>query len=396
MKKKETMPKVIIKRGLTLIFLFTLTFRVSAQVEISFNSVNSYDDNIYLTPEKTGDFIADMELKIDYLIKPHPQKSVLSLYNSSEYIAYINYSEKNIFLNNFGLAYVQAFGKKKTVKLYLGSSWFLRKNKIEYDYYDYNQFYTYANWQININKTFLKAGYNFRYRSYAYLPDLTNAQHYLFLQLNHSFKTRTSIILESDYGYKAFNGIETYSTISTNRGRHITTQTVPDGTASPSMSHIILLGRVAQSITKKIGIFVQYRKQISLTDETDYINFDQYSQNDELFDEPFSYSSSGFSSKLTFLLSKSSKLQISGYYINKDYISERAFISEEDTEGLGDIRNDTKEGASLNLSKSFFPKTKQIKSIKTFLNYSYMYNQSNSYWYNYNNNTISLGLSIYF
>ncbi len=390
------MPKSVIKNGLTIVFLVTIFFNVSAQVNISFDSSPSYDDNIYLSPEKIGDFTIDNEIKLSYLIKSDSRKSFLSLYNNSNYISYIKYSEKSLFLNNLGFAYVNIFGKNKKQKFYFGSNWSLRKNRSEYNYYDYNQFYSYANWQFNINKTFLKAGYNFRYRSYADLSNLTNSQHYVFAQLNRSFKTRTSIILETDFGYKSFRGTNTYTTINTGHGKNITPRTVVTGTTSPAMSHIIILGRVAQSLTKKIGVFVQYRKQISLTDATNYVNLDSFSLNEELFDEPFSYSSSGVTSKLTFLLSKSSTLQFGGFYTKKDYISEHAYISSADTVRLGDIRNDKKKGISFNLSKSFYPKTKHIKSIKTFLNYSYVNNWSNSYWYNYNNNSVSMGVSIFF
>ncbi|UBM63497.1 hypothetical protein LA303_05890 [Candidatus Sulfidibacterium hydrothermale] len=393
------MSKKIILKGITVVLLSMLASNSYAQINAEVSTTTSYDNNIYLTPDKISDFIEDAELRLGYFIKPHPQKSVLSLYNNFEYIAYMQYGEKNIFLNNLGAAYVHALGKDKHVKLYLGGNWFLRKNRTEYNYYDYNQIYMYNNWQIQINKTFLKVGYNFRYRDYAYLTDLSNAQHYLFLQLNHSFQTRTSIIFETDFGYKSFKGVETYSviTVPTGRGgRHTTTSQTTSETVRPSMSHIIILARVAQSITKKIGIYVQYKRQISLTDKTDYINFDSYSQNDELFDEPFSYSSSGVSSKLTFIFPKAFKMEISGYYTKKNYISEKAYISEDDTEGLGDIREDTKQGMNMNISKSFSPKNKHIQSIKTFLNYNYIYNQSNSYWYNYDNSTISFGLSFQF
>ena len=393
------MQKKNILTGVIILLFTTLSQQLVAQIDVEAGSTTSYDDNIYLTPDKISDAIEDVEFKLGYFIKPHPQKSVFNLYNHSEYIAYLSYGEKNIFLNNLGAAYVHAIGKNKNVKLYTGGNWFLRKNKSEYNYYDYNQIYMYNNWQFRINKTFLKIGYNFRYRNYAYLTDLSNAQHYVFVQFNHSFKTRTSIIMESDFGYKAFKGIETYSNItvpSGGHGRRMPAQQTVTETVTPTMSHIILLARVAQSITKKIGIFVQYKRQISLTDQTDYINFDSYSQNDELFDEPFSYSSSGFSSKLTFLLPKAYKMELSGYYTSKNYISERAYISEDDTEGLGDIREDTKKGANFRFSKTFSPKSKHIQSVKTFLNYNYINNQSNSYWYNYNDNTISFGLSIQF
>ncbi len=374
------------------IFLNIIADKATAQFDTYLDLSSGFDDNLYLSTEKTGDLISDFDFRLNYT----PKDSNINLYYNGDYISFLNVSERNIFLNNFGAGYYKNFGDKDKHQFYMGGNWLSRYNKEEYNYYNYKQLYLYINQRFNLNGLFLKTGYNFRYRSYSYVPDLTNYQHYLFLQANRSFRTRTSIIIETDFGYKSFKGTETY--ISRNgggKGKNSITQTSVTSNQVPNMSHFILLARVAQSLHDRVGIYIQYRKQFSLTDETSYVNSDSYFQDEELYDDPFSYESSAFSSKLTFILPKSTNLQIGGSINHKSYISEQAFISVDDTVGIGN-RTDDKQSIYLNFSKTFYLNKKRLNSLKTYLNYSYIVNESNSYWYNYKNNSVGVGVLINF
>ena len=371
------------------IFFSTNVDKSSAQFDTFLDLSSGFDDNLYLSSDETSDLINDLDFRLNYT----PKDSNINLFYHGDYISFLNTSERNIFLNNFGGSYYKSFGDKDKHKFYMGGNWLSRYNKEEYNYYNYKQLYLFTNQRFNLNGLFLKTGYNFRYRSYAEIPDLTNYQHYLFLQANRSFKTRTSIIIETDFGYKSFKGTETF--ISTNgggRGR----SSLPQTNQVPSMSHFIIMARVAQSLHDRLGIYVQYRKQFSLTDETSYVNSDSYFQDEELFDDPFSYESSAFSTKLTLILPKSTNLQIGGSINHKNYITEQAFDLFDDTVGVGGSRTDVKQSISLNFSKTFYLNKKRLNSLKTYLNYSYIANESNSYWYNYKNNSIGVGVLINF
>ena len=127
-----------------------------------------------------------------------------------------------------------------------------------------------------------------------------------------------------------------------------------------------------------------------------YVNSDSYFQDEELFDDPFSYESSAFSSKLTLILPKSANLQIGGSINHKNYIAEQAFLSVDDTLGIGGIRIDDKKSIYFNFSKTFYLNKKRLNSLKTYSNYSYIVNESNSFWYNYKNNSIGVGVLLNF
>ncbi|NOR65350.1 MAG: hypothetical protein GQ468_04970 [Candidatus Scalindua sp.] len=366
---------------------------VYSQLDTYLDLSTGYDDNLYLSPNKIGDLISDLDLRLYYTLKD----SATTFYYNIDYISFLNTSTRNFFLNEFGSSYSKKFGENNKHQFYLGGNWFNRLNNAEYDYYNYNQIYLYTNQRFNLSGLSLKTGYNFRYRNYSNIPDLTNYQHYLFLQANKTFRTRTSLIIETDLGHKSFNGTETYvSTGEADNGRYSSSHTTILEKKIPSLSHLVLLTRVAQSLHDRVGIYVQYRRQISLTAETSYVNADGYFQDEELFDDPFSYNSSAFSSKLTFVLPKSINLHVGGSINYKNYITELAYVSSEDYEGLGDIRTDNKQSIYFNFSKTFNSNKKRIDAFQTYLNYSYVVNESNSYWYNYKNHSIGIGLLLNF
>lgn len=357
----------------------------SKNIEIS----SWYDDNLYRSPDPIQDLLTDISLELNY----HPDDSNMNYYYNGSLFLYQNNSSRKFSLHGVGFNYYNPFGKDNKHDFYLGADWTLRLNGDEYNYYDYNQIYAYTNFRFDLDWFFIKSGYNFRYRSYSNLPDLTNYRHYLFLQANKSFATRTTIILEAGLGHKSFSGLEIFTSAGSGgggkgRGNISETSTATTVSEIPSLSQAVLVGRVSQSLHEKVGLYVQYRRQISLTDETDFVNADGYYHDEELFDDPFSYESESYSSQLTWMLPWSMKLQAGGAFVSKNYISEQAFTSADDTLGLGGIRLDDRGSYFVNFSKTFYLNKNWLKSLHFNLNYSYIRNESSSYWYDYKNTVL--------
>ena len=385
------------QRTLSLLLVFLLTQWAFAQLstKVEFNSYA--DDNLFRSPQPISDILNNAGIKIDYQLND----SDFKFYYAGNFFFYRDYSERNFVLQSLGLNAFHAFGSDKQHGFYYGADFALRINGQQYDYYNYNQLYAYANFNFDLNFLFFKTGYNFRYRGYSNLSDLTNYRHYLFAQVNKSFPTKTTIILEADWGRKAFSG----SVLSPapvadeggmwghGHGRRWQETPLPSQLSVPSMSHVVLLARVAQSLHPKVGVYVQYRKQISLTSQTDYINSSGYYQDEELFDDPFSYESDGISSQLTWVLPWQAKLQIGGGALQKNYVSEQAFLSQSDTVGLGGLRKDTNRNFFVLFKKTFYFNKRFMDALEFNVNYNYIYNKSNSYWYDYRNSIVGGGIS---
>ena len=382
----------------SLFFMIILLNTVTAQLVKTIDISSSYDDNVYHSPEKVDETVTDFTARLIY----RPKDSNINLNYNGSYLMYNELHTRNFYMNTLGFNYLKNMDENELYTLYLGADWTMRINGDEYNYYDYNQIYAYTNFSFNSDWIYIRTGYNYRYRKYSNVPDLTNNQHYGFLQMNRSFPTRTTMILEADLGHKTFSGqviktiFESGGSGGKGNGRmsesSAITYTSTATSEVPSLTHAILLARIAQSLHTKIGVYIQYRRQISLTDMTSYVNFDNYYQDEELFDDPFSYESEMYSSQFTWILPWQMQFQAGGGTAVKNYISETAFESIDDSTGLAGIREDDVMNFYVNFSKTFFLNKKLINSLQFNLNYSYIRNESNSYWYNFENAVIYSGI----
>jgi len=327
-----------------------------------------------------------------------PVDSPINFSYSGRFFLYQETKERNFSLHGLSLSHSDYFGSDEQHTFYFGLDGSLRTDDEQYNYYDYHQAYFYANVRLDLNYLFLKTGYNFRYRDYSNLSYLTNNRHYGYIQIYKSFETRTTIILESDLGQKSFAGQEIYiANESGGRGpgsgsMNSTTQTSTITTYVPSLSHLVLLARIAQSLHDKLGLFVQYRTRINLGNQIGFTNSEGYYQDEELYDDPFSYESAGISSQITWMTPWSMRLQIGGTLISKEYISEQAYTSYEDTLALGGLRVDDQNYYYLNFSKSFYLNKSWLNLLRINIYYNYIENNSNSYWYNYKNHILGGGI----
>ncbi|MBN1406548.1 MAG: hypothetical protein JW956_02090 [Calditrichaceae bacterium] len=376
------------------ILLLSLLAFTYAQFQSTIDISSWYDNNLYRSPEKVDDIVTDFDLQLDY----QPEKSNVNFYFNGNYLLYNENNTRSFYMNALGFNYTKAMDDDELHTFYMGIDWTFRVNNEEYNYYDFNQVYAYSNLSFNLDWFFLRSGLNYRYRNYANIPDLNNNQFYGFVQINKPFETKTTFIIEANLGYKAFAG-ENFTSYTTSgdgsgqgHGRMSTTSTYTTAATTaneiPSLSQAVLLARVAQSLHTKIGVYAQYRKQISLTDETSYVNSDDYYQDEELFDDPFSYESDTYSSQFTWMLPWQMKLQIGGAITSKNYVSEAAYESIEDTTGSS-IRVDDQNSYYVNFTKTFYLKKNWIHMLQFNLNYNYIRNESNSYWYDYENAVIS-------
>ncbi len=373
--------------------IFVINHSILAQVSSSLEVNSAFDDNVFRSPEPTEDFISNLDIDLGYRFN---NTNLQILYNGN-FIFYRNLKERNLSLHQFGINYYRSFGKDDLHTFFIGGNGLIRIDGEEYKEYDFNQLYAYANFRFDLESLFLKTGYNFRYRDYSNIPELTNLRHYIFIQANKSFSTRTTFILETDLGYKAFTSQALYSTYSDDSnhgpGRQIRpSRFVTSSSEVPPMGQLILLGRVAQSIYEKMGVFIQYRKQISLSDQITSITGEDFYQDEELFDDPFSYEGQEISTQLTWMMPWSMRLQFGGSLIEKNYVSEQAFVSIDDTVGLGGQRADDQNNLFLNFTKTFNFKRNWMNSLMFNIYFGYTLNKSNSYWYNYSNRIIGGGI----
>jgi hypothetical protein len=371
MKKKQLVKTSIMA-------LFTWFHISSGQLTTQVEMSAYHDNNIFLSPIPVSDLVSLFNLNLRY----QPETANLSFFYNGNMLLYRQQQTYNSTLHYGGLDYFKTFGNSDKNSLYLGSALTLKSNQATYDTYNYQQFYLYANLRYLFNTFIFKTGYNFRYRNYSNYNEISNTRHYLFAQINKSFDSGTSVLVETDLGYKQYpNQGSIYSAaLGRGKGRNQTLQ--PSGL---NYTQIILLTRFSQSLHPKIGLNLQYRKQIDPVKDQKMISAVDYTQNDELYDDPFSYESNELSSQLTWILPLRFKLVTYGKYATKSYHNQAAYTSPVDEIGEGKDRFDHRQSVSLAIYKNIYVNKNWVKSVQFMVNYRYIKNDSNSYWYRYTN-----------
>jgi len=382
------------------IYLFVLLAAgfVQAQFQSNVSLSTFLDDNIYRLPDPQSELLTELGLSMTYL----PEDDRFSYHGGLSYLSFLDEPDRN-FMTLDGALRLQLPLDTKSDMLYTGLEVSSRFNSPEYNYYDFSQ----LNFYLNMNKMWstylLKAGLNYRLRSYDQFPDLNNHTYTLFTQLSHSFPTRTSVIIESDLAYKQFAGITIFDSTQTHTGgRGMGRNASSSGSYTtsdeyiPSMTQLVFLGRVAQSLTDKIGLYAQYRWQRIIDTQSEYQNQADFYQDEEIFDDPFSYHSQTYSTRLTLILPWQMKLLINGSYSLKDYHHEYAWLNAIDTVVTEDLRQDNVTVFNPVLTRSFSFDNKMIDSFDWDVEFYFRKNDSNSYWYNYKNSVVLTTFSIKF
>jgi hypothetical protein len=371
MKKKQLVKASIMA-------LFTWFHISSGQLTTQVEMSAYHDNNIFLSPEPVSDLVSLVNLNVRY----KPESGNISYFYDGIMSLYRQQQSYNSTTHGGGLDYYKTFGTSDQNTLYLGSEVTLKFNQSTFDIYNYQQFYLYANLRYLFNTFIFKTGYNFRYRNYANYNEISNTRHYLFAHINKSFDSGTSVLVETDLGYKQYPNQGSVYSAAMGRGKGRNQTLYPSGL---NYTQIILLTRFSQSLHPKIGLNLQYRKQINPVKDQELISTVDYTQNDELFDDPFSYQSNEFSSQLTWMLPFSFKLVTYGIYAAKSYHNQTAYTSSVDEIGEGDDRIDYRQSVSVALYKNFTINNNWLKSVQFMVNYRYINNDSNSYWYRYAN-----------
>jgi hypothetical protein len=379
-----------------LVFLISIGI-AQAQMSTGISFSSFWDDNVFRSPLAQSELLNDIGLNFSYV----PEDNRFTYQGGLSYLSYLENNTRNFSTLDAAVRLQLPINHKKTDFIFSGLELSSRLNSPEYDYYNFTQLHLYFNLNRMMSGFLLRSGLSYRYRSYSQLPDLTNSTYTLFTQINRSFPTRTSVFFEADLGYKEFAGIMVFDSTLTSgggpgRGQYSSGSYSNAGEFVPSMTQIVLLGRIAQSLSDQVGIYFQYRWQRIVNTQSEYQNQSDFYQDEEIFDDPFSYHAQTYSSRLTLLLPLKIQLFINGSFSRKDYHHEYAWLSATDSLTSGGLRQDDVTIFNPVLSRTFQLKNKNLDSVNLEIEYYFRKNESNSYWYNYDNNVVLSTLSLNF
>jgi len=383
---------------------------LNAQWNFSLTYDQEYNDNPFRLPETQNSWVSS----IDFGLEKEFKSFAIGYYGN--YSRFNSIMERNFYWHQLGL-----WGGTETTRWgFYGEQ---RINKSDYQLYDYFNVTSYLQHQFLLKEMRITWNGSINYNQYKELNELNNWKVNTSLQGHKSLPTRTTLIGGISFHYKIYPNStgETYFTPDSALTQMSYLSTVNQfsisdnghgrghgrmGYLSPkaytqlettSASQLTFWLRLAQSITQKTGLAVQYQQRKILSGSDRFVSglSYSYSQESQLFDDPMSHEGYSVGSELTQLLPFDITLKLAGYYTTKNYSAQGIYVDAE-TYDSSILRQDLSKTAWASLRKNIGINFRDGAAIVFYLYYQWLDNQSNSYWYDYANRSVLIGLEFEF
>jgi hypothetical protein len=272
-----------------------------------------------------------------------------------------------------GISYTSRYGESDQNKL---NFFFVGNARFNSGYYvDYNNYSLRAGTNIThkLSESFIgKAGYQIKSKEYTEIGEYSYYEHYLYASLKKFFESRTSIHLDMNVASKSYSSISDVFAKKGNNGN------------VRSYSQLNASVKVAQSIFENTGFSAAYNKKFNLSgsDYTNQLSYMDYYMESELYDDPYSYASDEITLTLTQMLTRTIKLQATGFYYDKSY----GYL----VDNMIDTRADYKSGLTLSTSIKLTDSWSVFNNPTLGIQYFYTNNVSNLDYFNYNSSALNL------
>ncbi len=317
--------------------------------------------------------------------------------------AYLDLSHSQIFPNDeysstqgelgLQLRYLEI----KDNQFFAGLHGYLNHYQETYSYYNSSGFGLYLKWKYYFKANqLLTTGYDLSTKKYDEVAEASNSEHNLFIAYNQSFKTKTSVKLNTSIAIQDFWAQYSLS----GRGRNMNTSEVSD---IPTNSLLTTEIRVSQSLGSKIGLTLWLESQTLLNDIVGAL--DVQDGLDNPFTDRFRWEGPSSSLRLIYRLNQNNHFQISHSYLDKNYLAVPAYLfdfqtmdysldEDEELIDLGYDRADERNNIQLQWTK-FWMSTHSdwLSDISVVVGAGWTQNRSNDPLYDYDSMNYSIGLN---
>jgi hypothetical protein len=358
-----------------------------AQFSAEATVMSMYDDNVNNSYLHIADKITELSFKAGYDWENEQSNTQVFYLGALDYFGAI--TDRTFHTHSFGATYSNQFDEENETLFNTGATYGVRVGRGDYTLYDFRQLSAYANIKHYLAERVMgKASYSFRSVTFPELADFDYSEHYGFLQGTFFLPTNTTLILEADLGTKIYSTPNYDSTTqSGSQGSGYGRRRI--GSAStPSVTQLIGLARVGQSIVEGTGLSLTSSYQLNVQKESRYLTSDYGTiSDDELFDDHYGYEGLRTSLMLTQLLPADIRVRITGSLQNRSYTERPAY--DVDGNQVAATREDTRKIVTIQFDKQF-----EALGISLGISYDYIVNRSNDLFYNYTNNALTARVAI--
>jgi len=377
----------MIRRGLWLFYFALLSCGTALYPQLSGSLAFSwfFDDNPERIVEGEQEFVHSAKADLGY-----------RLFNREAYIVYSgNYNlftsikDRTFQLHSLGAQYSFSAADSGEENVSASAEYSLKRGTGIYADYDYDQFSGEINGRFPFSETvFVRFEGSSSYKKLPALNELVHFENSAGAQFSFFFETGTGIFLSSGMGFKNYSYKEELvrpSVLGAGSGKQ-SGKTAYSVTQKFSVSQFRGMVKVSQAVFDELGVNLHYlyRRNTAETKGTyaaaDFI----YSGDDELWDDPYGFSSNETGMEFTWKLPFSITTKISIDFANRHY-----------TNNLSDSLNlsqriDERAAFWGGVTKSF-ENTPLFEFIEVNAEYMYVNNKSNTGVFSYKNNLFLLG-----
>ncbi|MCU7496238.1 MAG: hypothetical protein HF314_16145 [Ignavibacteria bacterium] len=313
------------------------------------------------------------------------------------YSSFKNSSDRSYYYHSGELSYAFRLGVDTTEdeNISLGASYMKASNNSGGGVYSYDAYSVNASGKFFLqDNLLLTAGYALSGKSYPALYDLSYTVNSGFMRMSLFFETKTSLFLEAQLGNKSYS-VEDPVEITINRpGNHGmeggSIVLVRNSYISTNITQLRVMPKISQTVLEGVGMNLHYMWRKNL-DKNSAISLSEfiYSDDEDLWDDPYSFESNEAGSELTIKLpwAMTFKASLEQSYRNyTENLAEAGTVSQ---------RKDRRTEIWFGLNKEFTD-LPLINALEAGLEFMRVMNHSNESALSYNNNMAMFRVSVGF
>lgn len=374
-----------------IILFIAASVNVSAQISGTVSYGMLYDDNPFREATGSEEYVNSFSTGLNY----QPFDKEFYLMYEGNLNTFKNVGDRFYQYHSFGLNYSAVLGEAEEENIFMGADYDIKKGTSDYSIYDFNMYSAYINGKFNLmDNLFGKIGYRVSSRNYPSLYDLTHFENLLYGQVSTFFETKTGLFLDLAFGNKNYSMVETPDSLTGMMGKGYGKGAMAKQNGyekNVNATQLRASFKISQSVFENTGISVFYLNRQNLNtsgknlQSADFV----YSDDQELWDDPYSFSSNEYGMSITQKLPLDFSVRLSGAYSRRHYTTNLA-------DSLNIIqRIDGKADFWFNLSKTF-ESVPIFESLELTFDYMFIKNDSNMSLFKYKNNIAHFGIGLEF
>ena len=354
----------------------------AAQIIPRVNLYSSFTDNLFQNYNRQSAWINHAFIDLDYV-----PNAALNIYYSGSANIFSDYEDLFSHIHRTGVSYMRLGEENDRSTFYAAAELALRLNRPLYDYRDFVQAETYANFKAYLKPTLLsRCSYSLRYQEYLNAGDYSFLEQILLAQLSHFLPSRTTLQMQAELGLK------TYA-----RAAASDTAAIPVRTGSDrNLMQLKTRLKIAQSLGDNTGLQLEYRMRSNFIGQSRFRAEQFYNPNDDLFDDGYSYEGHELRSTLKHLAPWGLVVELSGFVEHRDYTGRPALDLEGFLVAEAVTRTDERKTLALTVERTFYLQESRINEIRLQLEWLYRDIESNDAYYQTDSQIYATGVQIDF